>query len=124
MRRTPGAARPALTAALALALAAASIASSLLLAGCGNDALPAAGSKPGSETSAKTVPVPPAQRQFLTIEAVGATQAATVLALPGRVTFRPQAPVCGQRVRGRPRGRRAGPCWRSGQGRRPAADDR
>jgi membrane fusion protein, heavy metal efflux system len=91
MRRTPGAARPALTAALALALAAASIASALLLAGCGNDALPAAGSKPGSETSAKTVPVPPAQRQFLTIEAVGTTQAANVLALPGRVTFRPQA---------------------------------
>ena len=75
-------------------LAAASIAFSLLLvAGCGNDALPAAGSKPGSvpDTSAKTIPVPAAQRQFLTIEAVGTTQAANVLALPGRVTFRPQA---------------------------------
>ena len=39
----------------------------------------------------QSVKIADAQRQFLVIETVGAPQATDSLALPGRVTFRPQA---------------------------------
>ena len=66
---------------------------SMLAVGCGNDVAPATAAKPGAvpHAAAKAVPVRPEQRQFLTVEAVGATQGPSLLALPGRVTFRPQA---------------------------------
>jgi cobalt-zinc-cadmium efflux system membrane fusion protein len=48
-------------------------------------------SKADAKASAKSVEVPSAQKQFLTIEPVGISQDVDVLALPGRVTFRPQA---------------------------------
>jgi membrane fusion protein, heavy metal efflux system len=64
----------------------------ILLAGCGEHSAqrgesrtaPAAG---GSRAVQVTAP----QKQFLTVAQVGASQAADMLALPGRVTFRPQA---------------------------------
>ncbi len=62
---------------------------SLALTGCGKEGAPEAATK--SAPAAKTVEVRPVQKQFLTIEPVGAAPAADVLALPGRVTFRPQA---------------------------------
>ena len=64
-----------------------------LLPGCGKEGTSTEAAKPGpvSEAPAKTVAVRPAQKQFLTIEAVGAGEAVDVLALPGRVAFRPQA---------------------------------
>jgi cobalt-zinc-cadmium efflux system membrane fusion protein len=64
-----------------------------LLSGCGKEGAPAEAAKPGpaAEAPAKAVAVRPAQKQFLTIEAVGGGEAADVLALPGRVAFRPQA---------------------------------
>ncbi len=45
----------------------------------------------GREAAAQPVQVAATQKQYLTIEAVGASQGADVLVLPGRVTFRPQA---------------------------------
>src|SRR5262245_47436624 len=71
----------------------ASIVVLLALTGCGKEGAPEAAAKPsqGSEPPAKAVQVRPVQKQFLTIEAVGATPAGDVLALPGRVTFRAQA---------------------------------
>lgn len=66
---------------------------SALITGCGKSNAPVAA--PNSESSAnagsRLVQVPAAQKQFLTIEAVSTSQAAEMLALPGRVTFRPQA---------------------------------
>jgi cobalt-zinc-cadmium efflux system membrane fusion protein len=65
---------------------------SLALAACGkSDGTSPATSNPDPKASAKSVKVPPVQKQFLTIEAVGTSQDVDVLALPGRVTFRPQA---------------------------------
>jgi membrane fusion protein, heavy metal efflux system len=63
------------------------------MTGCGKSDAPDATSKsvPARDASAKSVQLPAAQKQFLTIEAVSASQTANVLALPGRVTFRPQA---------------------------------
>ena len=74
-------------------IAAAVFAFSILVTGCGNDVAPAAAAKPGAvpDSAAKAVPLRPEQRQFLTIEVVGTKQGSDVLALPGRVTFRPQA---------------------------------
>ena len=74
----------------AVALLACSLA---FLPGCGKEAAPGEQAKnaPASETPAKAVAVRPAQKQFLAIEAVGAGEGADVLALPGRVAFRPQA---------------------------------
>ena len=51
----------------------------------------AAKAKVAPKSAAQSVKVPPAQRQFLVIEAAGTTRDTEVLALPGRVTFRPQA---------------------------------
>jgi len=65
---------------------------SLALAACSKgESTPTAASKSDPKTSAKSVAVPAVQKQFLTIEAVGTSQDVDVLALPGRVTFRPQA---------------------------------
>jgi cobalt-zinc-cadmium efflux system membrane fusion protein len=65
----------------------------LCAAGCGDKESPAAaaGSRASLNGGARSVQVPAAQKQFLTIEAAGAAQTGDVLALPGRVTFRPQA---------------------------------
>ncbi len=64
-----------------------------LAAGCEKNKAPVAapGSSPSSNATARSVQIPDAQKQFLSIEAVSASQTADVLALPGRVTFRPQA---------------------------------
>jgi cobalt-zinc-cadmium efflux system membrane fusion protein len=63
------------------------------LSGCDRNETPAAAAsaKPASGGGARVIPIPEAQKQFLTIEAVGASRAGDVLTLPGRVTFRPQA---------------------------------
>jgi len=62
-------------------------------AGCGDRESPtaAAQSRASANGGARSVQVAAAQKQFLTIEAAGAAQTGDVLALPGRVTFRPQA---------------------------------
>lgn len=69
------------------------IALSMFVTGCGKDGAPDTPSKSVSapDVSVKSVQVPAAQKQFLTIETVGASHAYEVLMLPGRVTFRPQA---------------------------------
>jgi len=64
----------------------------LCVAGCGKKDAPAtaAESKAGGDGAARTIQIQAAQKQFLTIEAAGADQTSDVLALPGRVAFRPQ----------------------------------
>lgn len=66
---------------------------STLEAGCNKE--PAADAAPASKTSpgagAPSARITDAQKQFITIEAVAASRTVDVLALPGRVTFRPQA---------------------------------
>jgi membrane fusion protein, heavy metal efflux system len=66
---------------------------SILVTGCGRSETPAATqeSRTLPSASARSVLLPAAQKQFLTIEAVGASQALDVLTLPGRVTFGPRA---------------------------------
>jgi cobalt-zinc-cadmium efflux system membrane fusion protein len=61
--------------------------------GCGKSSAPESEKKSASADSvaAKSLQVPSAQKQFLTIEPVGASDAVGLLMLPGRVTFRPQA---------------------------------
>jgi cobalt-zinc-cadmium efflux system membrane fusion protein len=61
--------------------------------GCNNKESPiaAAQSEASPDGGARSVQVPAAQKQFLMIEAAGAVQTGDVLALPGRVAFRPQA---------------------------------
>jgi cobalt-zinc-cadmium efflux system membrane fusion protein len=75
----------------------------LLIAACGKGTEHAA--KPevaASGSAAKPVQLAAAQRQFLTIEAVGASANGDLLSVPGRVTFRPQAnSVVGATVAGR-----------------------
>lgn len=65
----------------------------VVLAACGergaSQAKPKAAAQSGS--SANSVKTTAAQKQFLTIEAVGSSQTADALAIPGRATFRPQA---------------------------------
>lgn len=62
-------------------------------AGCGKETAhaPTPESTSGSGGPVKPGQASAVQKQFLTIEAVGASQAEDVLALPGRVAFRPQA---------------------------------
>lgn len=69
------------------------IALALLVAGCSDKNGPAAAPHAGSapKAAAKSPQVTAAQKQFLTIEAIRASEAPEVLSLPGRVTFRPQA---------------------------------
>jgi cobalt-zinc-cadmium efflux system membrane fusion protein len=67
------------------------LALSLALSGCGKDGAPEAAAKPNAASAPKAGEVRPVQKQFLTIEPVAAAQSGDVLALPGRVTFRPQA---------------------------------
>ena len=64
-----------------------------LMSGCGKrtDTEAPGKSDAKSGTTAKSVQTTNAQKQFLTIESVGASQSADVLSLPGRATFRPQA---------------------------------
>ena len=60
--------------------------------GCGkNDPQEPAKQVAAPAPAAKPVQLAAVQREFLTIEAVGTSPGAEVLALPGRVTFRPQA---------------------------------
>src|SRR5580765_948008 len=63
------------------------------IAGCGKKEAGSAGaeSKKAPNDGGASVEVPAAQKQFLAIEAAGATQGGEVLALPGRVAFRAQA---------------------------------
>ena len=63
-----------------------------LLAGCekGSTAVTAAAAESSRDAGA-SAHVTDAQKQYLAIEAVAASQAVDSLALPGRVTFRPQA---------------------------------
>ena len=62
------------------------------LAACSKDeAAPASKAKAATNTAATAVELTPAQKPFLKIETVGDSQAVSVLALPGRVSFRPQA---------------------------------
>ena len=64
----------------------------LLAAGCDKSGTQAANAKPQSESSKGSgVKLQSAQKAFLTIEAVGVAKTGEVVALPGRVTFRPQA---------------------------------
>ena len=65
----------------------------LAISGCDKKATPAAGaeSKAAVKGGAKGLQVPAAQKQFLTVEEAGAAQGGELLALPGRVAFRPQA---------------------------------
>ena len=66
---------------------------SALVAGCDKapapDAAPA--SKAAAHAGAPSARITDAQKQFITIEAVAASRSVDLLALPGRVTFRPQA---------------------------------
>lgn len=66
---------------------------SVLLAGCGKEpaAVTAPASKNSSGADARPAKVADAQKQYVAIEAVAVSQAVDLLALPGRVTFRPQA---------------------------------
>jgi len=61
--------------------------------GCSKKEAPTVGTESKSAPAAgpRSIEVPAAQKQFLTIEAAGAAQGGDVLALPGRVAFRPQA---------------------------------
>lgn len=63
------------------------------VAACGKKEAPSSDpqSKSAPKPGPRAVEVPAAQKQFLTIEAVGAAQAGDVLVLPGRVAFRAQA---------------------------------
>jgi len=66
---------------------------SMLLSGCKNEATPVAApaSPDSSDAGARPVQLTDAQRQYVTIEAVAASRAVDMLALPARVAFRPQA---------------------------------
>lgn len=77
-----------------------------LLAGCGKGTAPqaAAASKASAAAGAPSARLTDAQKKHLSVEAVAASGTVDVLALPGRVTFRPQAqsavgaPVAGRIV--------------------------
>src|SRR5436309_10761271 len=66
---------------------------SALVAGCekGATAVTAPASKTSRDPGVRSAQIADAQKQYLSIEAVAVSQAVDVLALPGRVTFRPQA---------------------------------
>jgi len=68
------------------------IAAAVLLTGCERGGAPPPSSKAESKNGAPGGPVrlAPAQKQFLTVEAVGASKAVDVLLLPGRVAFSPR----------------------------------
>ena len=62
------------------------------IAACNADGeKPVPTSKSGSKGAASSVPLAPAQKQFLAIEPVVTSGGLDVLALPGRITFSPQA---------------------------------
>lgn len=62
-----------------------------LVSGCGKSNGSATTRESTGSASRTSIPLPPAQKQFLTIEPVGASRAVDLLALPGRVTFGPRA---------------------------------
>lgn len=64
---------------------------SVLVVACGKNNGSSATRETVRVASSKSVPLPAAQKQFLTIEPVGASRAVDLLALPGRVTFGPRA---------------------------------
>ena len=65
----------------------------LCVAGCEKKAEPAAAepARAAAKDATRSLQVAPGQKQFLVVEAAGAAAAGEMLALPGRVTFRPQA---------------------------------
>ena len=64
----------------------------LAASGCDKKETPAgAESKAAAKGGAKGLQIPAVQKQFLTVEEAGAAQGGELLALPGRVAFRPQA---------------------------------
>lgn len=69
------------------------IALSALAAGCekGSTAVMAPAPKNSRDSGTSSAKILAAQKQYLSIEAVAASQDVDLLALPGRVTFRPQA---------------------------------
>ena len=66
---------------------------SVLVAGCNKEPAPdaAPASKTSPDAGAPSARITDAQRKYITVEAVAVSGAVDVLALPGRVTFRPQA---------------------------------
>jgi len=80
------------------------LALSTIVAGCGKSNGSAVTREPTRGDFPRSVPLPAAQRQFLTIEPVGSSRAVDVLRLPGRITFGPRAqsaigaPVAGRVV--------------------------
>ncbi len=66
---------------------------SMLLCGCKNEATPVAAPAPRISPDAVAGPMKltDAQRQYIAVEPVAASRAAETLAMPARVTFRPQA---------------------------------
>jgi cobalt-zinc-cadmium efflux system membrane fusion protein len=63
----------------------------LVFAACAKQEEASAKAKASTKTAASPVELAAAQKPFLTVEAVSGSQAAGVLPLPGRVTFRPQS---------------------------------
>lgn len=75
-----------------------------LVAGCGRESHPAPAtvSKSAPDSRDRSAQASDAQRQFITVEPVAVAQAVDRLAVPGRVTFRPQAQAAvGPAVAGR-----------------------
>lgn len=70
-------------------MAALSVVCAVVVAGCGGHAESEA--KPKTAADPGQVRTTDAQKKFLTIQSVGHSQSAEVLAMPGRVAFRPQA---------------------------------
>ena len=66
---------------------------SVLVAGCKKESAPVTppASKSPRDSAARFAQLADAQKQYLSIEAVAVSQGVDLLALPGRVTFRPQA---------------------------------
>src|SRR5580765_5044220 len=65
----------------------------VVAAGCekASTAVPVPASEPSPDASGRSAQLANAQKQYLSIEAVGVSRAVDLLELPGRVTFRPQA---------------------------------
>jgi cobalt-zinc-cadmium efflux system membrane fusion protein len=64
---------------------------STIVVACGEGNGSAATREAVRAASSKSLPLPAVQKQFLTIEPVGASRAVDLLALPGRVAFAPRA---------------------------------
>ena len=64
---------------------------SALVAGCEKGATAVTAPETSRDPGVRSARIADAQKQYLSIEAVAVSQAVDLLALPGRVTFRPQA---------------------------------